>query len=159
MEGPSDADPWEPYGTNRGGKGASRGRPLRELGPEGLGAWRHDLFGEVAPLCSQEDPSEPSWLPPRGVGSGRGAPGSGGRGSSGQTRIEVSNLGASASAERLRSLFEGCAAGLSNVWVDASRGSGGADFRSVVEARKVAQRFHRHPWMGGRPMNVRLVKV
>jgi len=169
--GDLDWDCWEPYGTNRGGKGSSRGgRPPRALGPDGPSSWRHDLFEESVrvgssapsrPLRSDEggrvalsDPWSPPWLPPRGRGSGRN---SSTRGGSVGVFIEVSNLDSSASAHRLRKLLGGAGSGLKDAWVDADCGQGGAEFCRPAEAKQVAQRFHRHPWLGGRPMNVRVV--
>lgn len=155
-------DRWEPYGTNRGGKGASRGgQPPRGLGPEGPGSWNHDLF-EESQLRSNEsgrgassDPWSPPWLPPRGCGSGRSS--STRTGSGAGVFIEVSNLDRSASTDQLRKLFGSAASGLRDAWVDAGCGRGGAEFCRPAEAKQIAQRFHRHPWLRGRPMNVRVV--
>jgi len=164
-------DRWEPFGTNRGGKGASRGgRAPRSLGPEGPSSWRHDLFEEAFPegfvtgsrplrsdgrgRLASSDPWRPPWLPPRGVGSGRN---SSTRGGDEGLFIEVSNLDRSASTDRLKKLFGGAASGLRDAWVDAGCGWGGAEFCRPADAKRIAQRFHRHPWLGGRPMNVRVV--
>merc|ERR1712046_450123 len=91
-------DRWEPFGSNRGGKGPSRGqRPPSWAGPDRSGRWTHDLY-EIH--GAEEDGAEP-WLPPRGMGSGR----SSGSSWSGNCLVRVRNLDHAVTAKDLQQLF------------------------------------------------------
>eukprot|EP00927_Polykrikos_kofoidii_P035130 TRINITY_DN29701_c0_g2_i1.p1 TRINITY_DN29701_c0_g2~~TRINITY_DN29701_c0_g2_i1.p1 ORF type:complete len:228 (+),score=13.63 TRINITY_DN29701_c0_g2_i1:89-772(+) len=163
----ADWDRWEPYGSNRGGKANSRGgSPPRNGGSRVPGPWRHDLFedafgqhvGDITNETSAHVDSSgggawsPSWLPPRGLGSGRGVHNFS-RG--GPSTIEVDNLDPATTLRQFRSLFNNVG-NVAHAWVDAQRSRGGVTFASHEDAKHAVQRFHRHPWLGKRPMNVRL---
>eukprot|EP00418_Pyrodinium_bahamense_P015312 CAMPEP_0179112474 /NCGR_PEP_ID=MMETSP0796-20121207/52577_1 /TAXON_ID=73915 /ORGANISM="Pyrodinium bahamense, Strain pbaha01" /LENGTH=251 /DNA_ID=CAMNT_0020810643 /DNA_START=54 /DNA_END=807 /DNA_ORIENTATION=+ len=109
-------DRWEPFGSNRGGKGAPRGEPPPLwAGPDGAGPWRHDLFEtEVQADRTSARPdvarwaAEP-WLPPRGLGSGRSA---GRRASGGGRAVAVWNLDISVTERDLQASSRGSGASL-----------------------------------------------
>mmetsp|Transcript_91124 Transcript_91124/g.253728 ORF Transcript_91124/g.253728 Transcript_91124/m.253728 type:complete len:191 (-) Transcript_91124:199-771(-) len=153
-------DRWEPFGSNRGGKGAPRGEPPPLwAGPDGAGPWRHDLFEtEVQADRTSARPdvarwaAEP-WLPPRGLGSGRSA---GRRASGGGRAVAVWNLDISVTERDLASLFARVGRVL-RAWVDSGQhgnGRGGVEFECAEEAAQAVRRYHRHPWKGSRPINV-----
>mmetsp|Transcript_6848 Transcript_6848/g.17092 ORF Transcript_6848/g.17092 Transcript_6848/m.17092 type:complete len:192 (+) Transcript_6848:71-646(+) len=149
-------DRWETYGSNRGGKGARRGPgPPRWRGPDGPEPWRHDLFDYVTSSGAAESETggdrelrRPD-LPPRGLGSGRGV----------RTchslslgAVAVWNLDSAVTAEDLSRLFSRCGR-VSEAWLERG-GRGGVAFVSSGDASRAVQWYHRHPWKGGRPLNV-----
>mmetsp|Transcript_21746 Transcript_21746/g.67900 ORF Transcript_21746/g.67900 Transcript_21746/m.67900 type:complete len:186 (-) Transcript_21746:227-784(-) len=145
---------WEPFGSNRGGKGAPRGHPPQHCGPDAQGSWRHDLFG-LAPAWdpAHERVVDEPWLPPRGLGSGRSCrpyrnyP---------SCAVMVQNLDTSASDRDLWRLFAKVSR-LVSAWIeDDGRNRGVVEFESAADAMQAVRRYHRHPWKGGRPLNVAL---
>lgn len=140
---------WEPYGSNRGGKGAPRGSPPSWGGPDGSTSWRHDLFEEASSQDLQFEEEQYVGLAPRGMGSGRSA---GGRSSGGGVSVAVRNLDPTATVTDLGQLFAKIGA-LADVRLDGS-GIGYVEFFHSADAAQAVRRYHRHPWKGGRPLNV-----
>mmetsp|Transcript_106823 Transcript_106823/g.185601 ORF Transcript_106823/g.185601 Transcript_106823/m.185601 type:complete len:178 (-) Transcript_106823:136-669(-) len=137
-------DPWEPFGSNRGGKGAPRGSaPPRWAGPDGDSLWQHDLYDSSASRDWERG------LPPRGVGSGRGADE---RVVGGRCSVKVSNLDSAVTPGDLRNLFSKVGQVANARVIGGGRGS--VDFLRADHAAQAVRRYHRHPWKGGRPLNV-----
>eukprot|EP00931_Biecheleriopsis_adriatica_P023460 TRINITY_DN14806_c0_g1_i1.p1 TRINITY_DN14806_c0_g1~~TRINITY_DN14806_c0_g1_i1.p1 ORF type:complete len:194 (+),score=25.90 TRINITY_DN14806_c0_g1_i1:54-635(+) len=137
---------WEVFGTNRGGMGRPQGRPPRHLGTDACGSWKHDLF-EQAPVAEVG-------LPPRGQGSGRSLAS---LQDDGCRMVAVQNFdGAVACEQDLWSLFSKVGPVL-DVWIRwGRRACGFIEFETSADALQAVRRYHRHPWKGGRPINVRL---
>merc|ERR1712217_1021237 len=108
-----------------------------------------DLWYAMEAEASSQDTREP-WLPPRGMGSGRS---SSRRYARNSLVVNVRNLDMEVTAKDLRSLFSKVGK-VASTWVDAGSGTGSVEFLSAEAASQAVRRFHRHPWKGGRPMNV-----
>merc|ERR1712216_135744 len=92
--------------------------------------------------------SQEPGLPPRGMGSGRSS-----NNLSGSCSVTVRNLDHTVTIHDLKHLFSKIGV-VVQARVSEAGGQGKVVFASKREAFHAVQRYHRHPWKGGRPMNV-----